>query len=247
MLYQIEVTTYCNLQCFYCPIETIENTHMKYEKFCKIVDEFEPKSIVRLQGIGESFLHPKFYEMVLYIKQKGHIADVITNGTTKIESKYIELLDSIGFSIDTLNKIQAKKSKRDKIEATLENLFEIYIKNPKKVKIFAVDYGQDLSSLIELSKKYHIPLTVQNLQNKTSYQNKYQIEKKPYLNYSCKYIENDVMKFYFVDGSIAPCHYIVKKEITKSKEEIKKMLDKKIVPKCCNQCDELLKGYSYGK
>ena len=50
MLYQIEVTTYCNLQCFYCPIETIENKHIEYEKFCNIVDSFDSNSIVRLQG-----------------------------------------------------------------------------------------------------------------------------------------------------------------------------------------------------
>jgi organic radical activating enzyme len=242
MLYQIEITTYCNLQCFYCPIETIENKHIEYSKFKQIVDSFKPNSKVRLQGTGEPLLHPKFYEIVSYVKQKGHYADIITNGTIKIDSKIINLLDSIGFSIDTLNTQEAKKSKRDKLETTLNNLFQTYKQTPKKVKIFAVNYGQDLKPLIEFSKKYKIPLTIQNLQTKISYQNKYKMEEKPYTNYSCKYIDDDVMKFYFVDGTIAPCCYMVDKNLVKTKKEIKEMLDKKIVPECCNQCCELIKG-----
>jgi hypothetical protein len=46
------------------------------------------------------------------------------------------------------------------------------------------------------------------------------------------------MKFYFV---VAPCCYIVDKNLVKTKKEIKEMLDKKIVPECCTQCGELVK------
>ncbi|WP_421716864.1 glycosyltransferase [Arcobacter arenosus] len=240
-IHQIEVTTYCNLQCFYCPIETIENKHIEYEKFKNIVDSFKPNSTVRLQGTGEPFLHPKFYEMLTYVKQKGHYADVITNGTIKIKAKYIELLDSIGFSIDTLEKQEAKNSKRYKLEITLENLFNVRKQNQRKVKIFATDYKQDLKPLKEFAKKHEIPLIIQSLQTKTSYQSKYKLKEKEYSNYSCKYIDHDLMQFYFVDGTVAPCCYMVDKSLVKTKKEIKKMLDEKIVPECCKQCGELIK------
>lgn len=240
-IYQIEVTTYCNLNCFYCPIETIEKQHMEYNKFCEIVDSFQPNAMIRLQGTGEPFLHPKFYEMLTYVKQKGHYADVITNGTLKIEEKYIELLDSIGFSIDTLDEKEAKESKRDKLEMTLKNLFNVREQNQRKVRIFATDYKQDLEPLKKFANRHRIPLTIQKLQIKTSYQSKYKLKEKEYSNYSCKFIDKELMKFYFVDGTVAPCCYMVDKNLVKSKKEIKEMLDKKIVPQCCKQCSELLK------
>lgn len=55
------------------------------------------------------------------------------------------------------------------------------------------------------------------------------------------------MQFYFVDGTIAPCCYMVNKSLIKTKKEIKEMLDNKIVPECCAQCGELVKGEKNGR
>ncbi|WP_171012888.1 hypothetical protein [Arcobacter arenosus] len=50
------------------------------------------------------------------------------------------------------------------------------------------------------------------------------------------------MQFYFVDGTVSPCCCMVDKSLVKTKKEIKEMLDEKIVPDCCGQCSELVKG-----
>lgn len=55
------------------------------------------------------------------------------------------------------------------------------------------------------------------------------------------------MQFYFVDGTVAPCCYMINKDLVKTKKEIKEMLDKKIVPKCCGQCSKLIEGVGNGK
>lgn len=57
---QIEVTTYCNLNCFYCNNKNIEKKHMDMELFFKIVDSIKNTNNVRLQGTGEPTLHPHF-------------------------------------------------------------------------------------------------------------------------------------------------------------------------------------------
>lgn len=33
MLYQFELTTHCNLNCFYCPIESLKKVHMDFKSF----------------------------------------------------------------------------------------------------------------------------------------------------------------------------------------------------------------------
>ncbi len=45
-----------------------------------------------------------------------------------------------------------------------------------------------------------------------------------------------------VDGTVAPCCFMVDKSLVKDKEEIKEMFDKKVVLVCCGQCGELLRG-----
>lgn len=103
-------------------------------------------------------------------------------------------------------------------------------KAPKKCRIFSVSYGQDINPLKLFSKKHKINHTIQNLQNKTSYQTKYR----------CSYINQNKMSYYFADGTPAPCCFMVDVKNVKSKDEILEMFSKSIVPKCCEQCDELV-------
>lgn len=241
MLYQIEMTTHCNYKCLYCPIETIENNHMKDTVFYNIVDKLLPNSHIRMQGTGEPFLHPKLYEFVHYLKTKGHYIDIVTNGSIPIDKKFLDVFDRIGFSIDTLDKELSYKTGRIYLEKTLKNLENLNLIQKDKVMIWSVNYGQNLKPLISYSKENNIPLSIQNLQTKTIYQKKYKTQKKGYKRLSCLYIKKPVMEYYFVDGTIAPCCYMIDKNLVIPKEKIKAYFSKRLLPKCCEQCNELTK------
>lgn len=157
-------------------------------------------------------LHPKFDKFILYAKQKGHFIDIITNGTIDISDKILESIDRIGFSIDTLDDKLASKSGRKNLDKVLNNLLNTHKKVPKKCMIFSVSYGQDLLPLKIFSLKYKISHIIQNIQLKTSYQTKYKTKIYNYVKYECSYIKQNKMSYFFVDGTLAPCCYMINVE-----------------------------------
>ena len=69
---EIEVTTYCNLQCKMC-----EHTywhekprHMSFEEFKRVVDQFPKLRWIGMTGIGSSFLNKDYMNMVRYMKRE---------------------------------------------------------------------------------------------------------------------------------------------------------------------------------
>jgi radical SAM protein with 4Fe4S-binding SPASM domain len=108
----IEPTNACNYKCKYCPtgdpalLKKVgrKNTMMSYELFCTLVDDMKafPKRLkmVNMYKDGESLLHPRFTEMVQYLRA----ADVTeqiwvkTNGSL-LSPKYNERLVSCGLDM----------------------------------------------------------------------------------------------------------------------------------------------------
>jgi MoaA/NifB/PqqE/SkfB family radical SAM enzyme len=81
---QVEVTSDCNAACIYCP-RTIykdcwENRHLPLVTFKKLIPAFSETKHVHLQGWGEPFLHPDFFEMVAIAKKAGCRVGTTTNG-----------------------------------------------------------------------------------------------------------------------------------------------------------------------
>ncbi len=213
---------------------------MSFDKFTHLIDKIESPSHLKLQGTGESMLHPEFDKFVLYAKQKGHFVDIITNGTIEISGIRLHNMNKVGFSIDTLDKKLADKNGRKNLDKVITNLIKAHRKAPKKCMIFSVNYGQDLSLLNKFAHDYKIPHIIQNIQTKTSYQLKYKTKENSYTKYECSYINENKMSFYFVDGTLAPCPYMIDVNNVVCKNEIIGMFSKSIVPKCCEQCGELV-------
>lgn len=69
---EIEVTTHCNLRCRICEHTYWSETarHMPFENFQGIIGQFPKLRWIGLTGIGESFLHPRFDDMVRLVKQR---------------------------------------------------------------------------------------------------------------------------------------------------------------------------------
>ncbi len=81
---QVEVTSLCNAACIYCPHTIYRDRwagrHLSLDTFEKLAPAFKHTRLVHLQGWGEPFLHPHFFDMVATAKQAGCRVGVTTNG-----------------------------------------------------------------------------------------------------------------------------------------------------------------------
>lgn len=108
----VEVTNHCNLRCPMCPreIATRGYGNMDVELFQRIADQAAGKRVLFLpQGFGESFIHPRFAEMLHYATHHGVLgAMVVTNATYLSEKNCNAIIDSdlplLNISLDGPNK-----------------------------------------------------------------------------------------------------------------------------------------------
>lgn len=240
MICQIEITTYCNAKCFYCPNEFLEHRHISFTLFTEIIDSLPTQSDLLLQGTGEPLLHPQFWEMVAYARLRGHKVGIITNGTVLIEDEQLGQIDTIGISIDTLCTETAKRSGRPDPIPIVNALTHYHKVTSGKIRIYAVDYGQDIYPLKSFVESLGIRLTVQQIQRKTSYQRHYTTPQLPYKHLQCRYIDNEIHRYFFVNGKQVPCCYMIDVDSALSTEEVADSFHHGIVPQCCSQCGELV-------
>ncbi len=136
---QIEPVGQCNLACTMCPINYRDDKPltgrlkmMDFNLYCRIVDQFTNLQTLHLQGLGEPFLHPRFFDMVTYAANKGVRVTTNTNLTTLSPKRALLTvasgLDTLHFSIDgttaeTYERIRVN-AHFDKVLANLGNLVE---------------------------------------------------------------------------------------------------------------------------
>ena len=81
---QVEVTSACNAACTYCPRTVYrgawKDTQFPFDAFRNLEPVFRRTRHVHLQGWGEPFLHPKFFDMVAIAKSAGCRVGTTTNG-----------------------------------------------------------------------------------------------------------------------------------------------------------------------
>ena len=81
---QIEPVGQCNLACRMCPVVMREEkppAFMPFEEFTRLIDQFPDLRELHLQGLGEPFLHPRFFEMIAYAAARGVEVSTNTNLT----------------------------------------------------------------------------------------------------------------------------------------------------------------------
>jgi radical SAM protein with 4Fe4S-binding SPASM domain len=93
----MELTNHCNLECVMCPQpnQTRDLGLMDVEFFKSTVDEIKGKTeFMYMYGMGESLLHPKFFEMTEYASKAGIKTCLSTNLSFLTEERSYKLLDS---------------------------------------------------------------------------------------------------------------------------------------------------------
>ncbi|MCB9480405.1 MAG: SPASM domain-containing protein [Desulfobacteraceae bacterium] len=82
---QIEVSSFCNASCIYCPQtifkEKIKRNFIDEKAVDSVLSELSPKTYIHLQGWGEPFLNPDFLKILKKIKSKGFMVGTTTNAT----------------------------------------------------------------------------------------------------------------------------------------------------------------------
>ena len=123
---QIEVTTKCNYECFYCAGRDLPQQHLDMALFARILEGIPPgKHRISLQGEGEPTMHPNFWEMVETVIALGHMPYTITNGSLMNAEKIAKYFPRIGISLDTVDPAEAQRIKRYKLDKMLGKLDEL--------------------------------------------------------------------------------------------------------------------------
>ncbi len=108
-IYGTAVTTVCNLKCPFCIREALgvrENRHMDFDAFAGHVQYLAAARRVSLFGLGEPFLHPRFFDFVDLCRQAGAFVSTSTHGmslTAEVRERIIETgLDELNISMDAV-------------------------------------------------------------------------------------------------------------------------------------------------
>jgi len=104
---QVEVTSHCNALCVYCPRTVFKDSwqdrHLSLETFKRLNPVLSRTDLVHLQGWGEPFLNPEFFEIAAFAKKAGCKVGTTTNAMLLNEErikKVIETgIDILAFSL----------------------------------------------------------------------------------------------------------------------------------------------------
>jgi len=137
---QVEVSSQCNAACAYCPTAIYRkegcNLLMSLETFTRLSPSFSQTKLVYLQGWGEPFLNPHFFEMVCMAKAAGCRVGTTTNGMLLEADKLTELarsgVDVIAFSLAGCTETNDVFRKGTRLAQVLETIRQLTMVKEKE-------------------------------------------------------------------------------------------------------------------
>ncbi|HEX2679203.1 MAG TPA: radical SAM protein, partial [Polyangiales bacterium] len=120
----------CNLACAYCNEYDDHSPHVPTEEMYRRIDKLAAlgTAVITISG-GEPLLHPDLAKLVAYIKQKGMICTLITNGYLLVPEQIKLLneakLDRLQISIDNVNPDEVSKKSLKVLDRKLRYLAEL--------------------------------------------------------------------------------------------------------------------------
>lgn len=241
---QIEVTTRCNYDCFYCAGRDMEQRDMPFDAYLAVMDNHVARHglprQVSLQGEGEPTLNKAFFEMAAHARSIGAEPYTITNGTYRYPEHFRESFRAIGVSIDSLDPGEAERIGRYNLERVLE--FVDAASKFVEVIVHTVALSPSSFAVTEWCRKRGLRQIVQPLQAKDDYRQRYPgrvvLLHRPKL-FQCGYLSKDIMRYYAVDGSEFPCCFIKDANSYRSIDDLRATLARGTVPPSCAGCSNL--------
>ncbi len=115
---QVGITTQCNASCTYCPRSKYRSQwqaeHMDFNLFSRFVSGLKKVDLIFLQGWGEPFLHPRFWDMLALVKKKGFMAGCTSNANLLDTDTLKKLVDQ-GLDVLALSLAGANAQENDRI------------------------------------------------------------------------------------------------------------------------------------
>ena len=243
MLLQVEITTRCNFNCYYCAGRSMPQRDMTLVEFQAVFHDFVAKygypRVVSLQGEGEPTLNHDFFKMTDWVREKGAIPTTTTNGTYKHPEHFVGRFIAVNVSVDTMDPERAAEIGRPNLAATLrfiERLSSLKI----AVCVMTTNYGQDLEPIKDFVRR--TPYTshlVQPLQAKHDYVVHYGRSSKlapSFGKFNCSYLASKRMRYYTINGTEMPCCFIKDESQYENISSLKEALKTGIWPKSCLGC-----------
>lgn len=142
----LELTNRCNLNCIFCPRKHMADNlgYMSMELAQKLIDEMAENLPVTLVPFfrGESLLHPQWYDIISYARQKGLAPIQFTSNGTRLDKnaaeKILDLqIDFISFSLDTTDPALYEDTRRGaNYQKVIANILQfLELKKEKKVTL----------------------------------------------------------------------------------------------------------------
>lgn len=241
MIVQIEITTRCNFECFYCAGRDMPQDDMDYAMFERILDDHidrhgVPRE-VSLQGEGEPTLHKRFFHMAAKVLALGSRPYTITNGTHKHPEQFVEHFDVVGVSIDTLDEKVAERIGRFNLARTIR--FVEALSKRVRVNVHSVAIARDLQDIGRFCRRRGLRHIVQPLQPKPDYAYRYPglpksgVRAKPFW---CSYLAGPQMRYYALDGTELPCCFIKDTSSYQGIQAMTALAARGMVPPQCEGC-----------
>jgi hypothetical protein len=242
---QIEVTTHCNMACFYCAGRAMSQRHIAFDLFEAILARLPKRPLtVSLQGEGEPFLHPRFWDLVARVQESGHTPFTITNGSALVDpDRVARAFPHIGVSLDTLDVALAERIGRVQLPRVLRNLERlIECMGPRRIDLYTVDFGQPQEEVRLFAARHRLRHIVQPLQRKEDYRRQYAERVAPVTtagSQRCRYVDSGFMRYFNAAGVAMPCPFIKDARQYQSIDALRAQFDAGAAPDCCAGCAQL--------
>jgi MoaA/NifB/PqqE/SkfB family radical SAM enzyme len=213
MMVQIELTTRCNFDCFYCAGRHMRQGDMAYLEFVEVMERhitrYGVPDIVSLQGEGEPTLHADFFRMAQHVVSLGAAPYTITNGTYRHPAHFAESFSRVGVSVDTLDPVAAERVGRRNLARVLQ--FVNSLAAHVEVVIHSVAHREHTDQVADWCRQNQYRHVVQALQTKPDFAIHYAKHWQaptPTRAFSCKYLSSPQMRYYSLDSLEMPCCFI---------------------------------------
>jgi molybdenum cofactor biosynthesis enzyme MoaA len=241
---QVEISTRCNFDCFYCAGRDMAQGDMPLDQFRAIVDghltRYGVPRRLSLQGEGEPTLNRDFFAMAAYARSIGAEPFTITNGTYRYPEHFLADFRQIGVSIDTLNAEEAAAIGRHNLQRVLDFVDSLHGK--LALTIFTVAVSRSVQQVRNWCRARGLHHVVQPLQGKDDYSRRYpqriQLHRPP-KEFRCRYLDQDRMRYYDLAGREMPCCFIKDASNFHSIEALRMTFAEHHVPATCSGCVHL--------
>lgn len=244
MAYQLEITTRCNFDCFYCAGRAMPQKDMTWETFTKIIDSIKtPQTRVTLQGEGEPSWHPEFRGMAQYLTHKGHVSHTVLNGSVLFLETLREFFPTFAITVDTVNPEEAALIGRHNLPKVLANVQALVDHGlSRRLTIITIDSGQKLSGVKAWVASMGAQHLIMPLIRKYDYSKRYAIQPAPLQRRPsrCAYVDFGALKFFRFDGMELPCCYMKDSSEFTTLEAHRSKLTTGRAPATCVGCQFLI-------